>query len=79
MVILQRILIPFEDALGFPQEASIVRGVSPLGGRSAVVTGGLIYRLVGSGSPVVGPIFPHLKKIGTAAEEDFLGPSVGFS
>ena len=76
--ILRRVLVPFEDALRFPQEASIVGGVSSLRGRSAVVTWGLVYRLVGPGSPVVGSIFPHLEKIGTAAEEDFLCPSMGF-
>ena len=78
MFILQGVLVPLEDALGFSQKTSIVRGVGSFEGGPAVVTWSLIHQVVGPSSSVVGPIFPHLKKVGTAAEEDVLGPSVGF-
>ena len=79
MFILNRVLVSLEDALRFSQEAGIVGGVSAFRGRSAIVTRSLVFRLVGPGSPVVCPIFPHLKEIRTAAEENFLCPSMGFS
>ena len=38
-----------------------------------------ILRLIGPSSPVVRPVFSHLKEIGATAEEDLLCPSVGLS
>ena len=79
MVVLQWILLSLEDALGFSQKSSAVGSISPFGWRSTIVAWGFIHRFVCPGGSVIGPILPHLEKIGTATEKDILGPAVGLT